>query len=243
MIIKKLEWDSGFFNMNVGKADVEYVEEFDWRTFKEIAKDENYDLIYVFCDKMLPGEIVNNVNLDLVDVHITMTKSFNVDEYRDVPYNFMTLLSEAETQECHDIAVQTSSVSRFYNEKPIGPLKTKELYKKWVDNALNQSFADGLFIQKRSGHVAGIHIIRTDVANKIGQFTLTGVDRELTRSGIGRSMWLQSFGYWANECEIEFVRSPFSLQNSMSFNFHTKMGFNRVEKTKYIYHYRKSPCI
>jgi hypothetical protein len=57
--------------------------------------------------------------------------------------------------------------------------------------------------------------------------------------GIGKKLWSQSFAYWANEKDIELIKSPFSIQNLESFNFHLKMGFNKIEETKYIYHYRK----
>jgi dTDP-4-amino-4,6-dideoxy-D-galactose acyltransferase len=40
--------------------------------------------------------------------------------------------------QCYTIAEQTSVVSRFYKDKIIGPEKTKALYRKCIDNALNQ---------------------------------------------------------------------------------------------------------
>jgi len=53
-------------------------------------------------------------------------------------------------------------------------------------------------------------------------------------------LWEQSFGYWANESKIKICKVPFSIQNLESFNFHLKMGFNKTEEIKYIYHYRNN---
>lgn len=241
MKIEKLNWDSEFFGLKIGKVTITHDSAFDLRSFKEAAYIEKYELIYVFqFQNMLPAEIVLKAELELVDIQITMTKKFNKRDYLNIPYNFKSKLTESEKKQCYEIAEETSIVSRFYKEKNIGPLVTKELYRKWIDNALNKSFSDGLFIDIKSNFVSGIHLIKTDRINKVGYFTLTGVNPNYKRRGIGNNLWIQSFAYWASESEIEIIRSPFSFQNSESFNFHLKMGFDKVEETKYIYHFRNT---
>jgi ribosomal protein S18 acetylase RimI-like enzyme len=197
-------------------------------------------LIYLFSyGKALPYEKVLSANLDLVDIMMTMSKSFDKALNIEKTYDFRKSLSHMELQNCYQIAEQTAAVSRFYTEKMIGVEKTKQLYRKWIDNACNNEFSDGLFVIKDPKMiVAGLHLIKIDKTNKTGYFTLTGVKKDLKRSGIGRQLWNQSFGYFANENDINIVKSPFSLNNIDSLNFHLKMGFNKVEEIKYIYHFR-----
>ncbi len=237
MKIEGLHWDSEFFGLKIGKVIVEDTD-FDWQSFKKEANAEKYDLIYIFkFKKMFLKDIILKADIELVDIHLTMLKKFNKNDYLNVPYDFRTELTEKEKKECYKIAEATSVVSRFHREKMIGAQKTRELYQKWIDNTLNKSFSDGLFLAKHLNTVTGIHLIRTDNINKIGYFTLSGVYPN-KRKGIGKKLWETSFGYWANNSDITIIKSPFSFLNLGSFNFHLKMGFNRVEETKYIYHYR-----
>ncbi|MBG6109885.1 dTDP-4-amino-4,6-dideoxy-D-galactose acyltransferase [Flavobacterium sp. CG_9.10] len=238
MIIEKLNWDTEFFGIKVGRIILAETDNFDPVSFEQQVKEDEFELVYIISlKKILNIENKEQLKLNLMDVQITMSKKFNPNEYSNIPYEFRTELSETELQECYRIAEQTATVSRFYKEPLIGPEKTKELYRKWIDNALDQSFSDGLFVERTKNTIVGVHIIKTNNTNKLGLFTLTGVDENIKRMGLGSKLWNQSFGYWSNTCELECINSPFSLQNMESFNFHLKMGFNKLEEIKYIYHY------
>lgn len=237
-LIESLSWDSNFFGKRIGKFLIYDENTFDASEFLFEAK-QNFDLVYVFSfQKMLSFQKVHSSNLELVDIMLTMSMPFNKDLYVRQNYEFKTVLTEKEIDECYEIAEEISVVSRFYNEKTIGHEKTKNLYRKWIDNALNKSFSDGMFFVKDLNTIIGIHLIKTDIINKIGYFTLTGVNPNYKRIGLGKKLWEQSFGYFSNITEIEIIKSPFSFQNIESFNFHLKMGFKKVEEIKYIYHFR-----
>lgn len=236
MNIEYLQWDSDFFRIKIGKLIIDDESLFDPIFFKKQAEKENYELIYVFkFYKMLEQQKVIDAKLKLVDIQLTMSKKFDKREYINEPYSFKTRLTDKERNECYKIAESTSIVSRFYNENKIGKENTKELYRKWIDNSLNHSFSDGIFLVKEFDSVIGIHLIK--VKKNIGYFTLTGVLPNIKGKGIGTQLWKQSFGYFSNETDISVLMSPFSLQNKESFNFHLKIGFNKIEETKFIYHY------
>ena len=226
-MIEKLDWDTVFFEKRIGKLVIDN-ENFDPMDFKKEA-DQNFDLVYVISyDKMLPYDVVFSCNLDLVDIMITMSMPFDRDLFKGQEYNFRTSVFSQEIKECYEIAEQTSIVSRFCDEEMIGHEKTKKLYRKWIDNAFNNSFSDGMFLVKESNLIKGLHLIKVDAENKIGYFTLTGVDPNCKKSGFGRKLWEQSFGYFANQTDINIIKSPFSQKNGDSFNFHLKMGFENV---------------
>lgn len=241
MNIEFLKWDSDFFGIKIGKLIINEEVSFDPMLFKKQVNEECYELVYVFkFNKMLEFEQITETELALVDIQLTMSKKFEKHDYYKEPYEFKTNLTDKERFECYKIAEATSIVSRFYNEKKIGKEKTKELYRKWIDNSLNHSFSDGIFLFKETDSVIGIHLIKVNQNNNTGYFTLTGVRPDIKGKGIGSQLWKQSFGYFAKETEINVVMSPFSIQNTESFNFHLKMGFNKIEETKFIYHYKKN---
>jgi len=239
MQIEKLIWDSYFFKLIIGKLAVINEDDFNPALFKEQAMDGKYELIYVFkFNTPFSENNLKHAKLELVDIMLTMSQKLKKDEYLNLPYDFRTDLSREELMGCYYIAEETAVISRFYTEPKIGAAKARALYRELIDNALNRSFSDGLFLVKEADSVVGIHLIKTDAINNIGVCTLIGVNPEFKRSGIGSALWRQSFSYWATEKEIDVVKVPFSFQNRESFNFHLKMGFNRVEEIKYIYHFR-----
>ena len=193
MLIEYLEWDSVFFNLKIGRYII--TESFDYDTFEQIFKKSEYDIVYVICDKIL--QIKNsNIKVDLMDILITVSKQFKSMEYDEVQYKLYNELNNTELQQCYDISEQVAVVSRFYTETLIGDTKTKLMYKKWIDNALNKTYSDGIFIEKNGVDVAGVHIVKVDNENNIGYFTLTGVDKKLKQTGIGRKLWNQSYAYF-----------------------------------------------
>lgn len=238
MTIEPLEWDSELFNINIGRLVIDEITDVNPVMFNDIVSKGRYDLIYVFKSKsVLSNDIVSLLGLDLMDIMITLEKPFISYPSSDIEYDFRTTLSSNELREAYDIAEQTSTVSRFSKEPLVGPEKTKLLYRKWVDNALKQTFSDGMFIEKHENRVIGIHLIRTD--REIGYFTLTGVDRSLNGKGIGTKLWNKSYSYWSHENNVLKIVSPFSFQNTQSFNFHLKHGFSRLISIKYVYHFRR----
>lgn len=238
--INRLDWDSDFFEKRIGRVLLVNETNFDPIGFVNEAK-RNFDLVYVFSyQKMLSLQTVLLANLDLVDIMITMSMPFDKKMHAEKKYNFKSVLTKDEIIECYEIAEQTSIVSRFYNEEVVGTEKTKLLYRKWIDNGFDESFSGGLFLVKELDSVVGIHLIKVDKKNKVGYFTLTGVNPDCKRSGIGRKLWNQSFGFFSKETDIDTIKSPFSFKNEESFNFHLKMGFNKVEEIKYIYHFRNN---
>lgn len=240
MEIEKLNWDSDFFGMKIGRIIINDNTKFDSTFFLEKVKIDNYDLVYLlkYNDTFTRNEILLS-GIELMDIQVTMSLKFNKESFLMYPFELKTILTIHEIKQCYQIAEEVSLVSRFYKEETIGINKTRELYRKWIDNSLNQTHSDGLFLLTESDSIIGLHIIRTDSMNKIGYFTLTGVSKNYTRRGFGKKLWLSSLGYWANMSDIKIVKSSFSFKNIASFNFHINMGFTKIEEMKYIYHYRR----
>ncbi|EKB48718.1 GNAT family N-acetyltransferase [Cecembia lonarensis] len=236
--IIEMTWDSAFFNKKVGKILMDNTESFDYNKF--LIEARKYDLIYLISNnQLLPNNLVSKANLDLMDTILTMSKKINKDDYLSSNYRFLNELEGDDLTRSYQIAEEISVVSRFSREKLVGKEITKKLYRIWVDNALNKSYSDGLFLEKIDNKVVGIHLLKLDLINQICFFTLTGVSSLMKGKGIGNNLWNQSFAYLANETNIDLIKSPFSLNNLHSFNFHLKMGFDKIEEVKYIYHFRK----
>lgn len=237
MKIEQLNWDSEFFGIKIGRVIIADKINFDPIKFTEQVIEERFELVYVFSlNKILPDSKIKMANIELMDIMLTMSKKFN--SHGDFRYELRTELLEEELNDCYNIAEEISVVSRFYREEKIGPIKTKKFYRKWIDNALNQSFSDGLFLSKVNQNISGVHMVKTDEVNGIGHCSIIGVRADYKGQGIGKNLWEQAYNYWTDK-NIHKCIVPFSIQNIDSFNFHLKIGFDKIEEIKYIYHYRK----
>lgn len=235
---ENLIWDSNFFNLRIGRLIIEENCAFNSKEFSDYALN-NYDLVYVVSmSKPLPQKKVIETNLNFMDTIILMSKNLQEVNLIKTKYNLRTDLNKDEIENCYGIAEQISRVSRFNKEPLIGPTKTKLLYKKWVDNALNKTHSDGIFIFKTGHVISGMNIIKTDNIGKIGACSIIGVEKSIKGNGIGRNLWEQAFSYWTSLGDIRKCIVPFSLHNIKSFNFHLRLGFNMIEEIRYIYHYR-----
>jgi len=235
-LIEKLSWDSEFFGLNIGRICINQEQLFNPDIFLSEAS-AYYDLVYVFSKQILSVGIIDKGNLNLVDMMITMSQPL-LPQGKNNDYQILTKPSDKELEECYKIAEQTSEVSRFYYEPLIGKEKANNLYRKWIDNSLNQQFADGVLVEKSEDTITGIHIVKTIEEENIGLCSLIGVNNKFKGLGLGRNLWNQAFGYWNQIGSVNKCKVSFSIKNSGSFNFHLKMGFNKVEEIKYIYHYR-----
>ena len=241
MGIQYLDWDTNFFGIKIGRVELNEKSSFDPLVFRERALDEKYELIYVFkYGAMVDWGSAIKAEIELMDIMLTMSMKFDKRKYLNLSYTLCNELQPSELNDCYRIAEQIADVSRFNKESKVGSVKAKKLYKTWLDNALNQSFADGVFVAKHEDVIAGIHIISTDAARRIGKCSVIGADSNFKGLGLGKNLWSQAFGYWAKENKIETCQVPFSILNNESFNFHLKIGFNKVEEVKYIYHFRNN---
>lgn len=238
MNIIKLDWDTVFFSIVIGKIEINESTEFDLRKFLDQRK--KFDLIYVFSKNLVFNKsVLDSTGLELKDVRITMSLDLKEKEFPETKFELLNSLSQIQLKDCLSIVRKTAEVSRFYHEPLIGRKKTEKFYEKWLFNALNQEYADGILIEKdtKSNKIASLFIPKTFINKNIGMCSIIGVHPIFKGQGYGTKIWNQAFTYWSSS-GISNINVPFSLFNTPSFNFHLKMGFNKIIETTYIYHFK-----
>lgn len=237
MKIEFLPWDTGFFNIKIGKIEVK-----ESVSIHDVETDfltNNYELTYLLSKEYIPLTSTPLLNIELVDIMVTMSCNLNDINIPKQDSNLINDICKDHLDEVYAIAEEISYVSRFSKEPLIGIEKTKQFYRTWIDNSLNKTYADGIFVHLENNKIAGIHSIKTDLVNQIGHCSIIGVDPNIKGKGIGKILWNDAFNYWKSLGSIKKCVVPFSLNNKPSFNFHLKMGFNVIEDIKYIYHIKK----
>lgn len=239
MIIHQ-HWDSDFFGIKIGKMEIQNAKTFDVKLFKKCYKMEEFDLIYLFVNGgMLSKQQIFDANLELIDIMIYCSLELSELSSPNSTFELFSQPSEQELNEIYAISDQISSVSRFYREEKLGPTKAKELYRKWIDNTFNKSYADGILVSRTNERISGLFVVKNDYQLKVGYCSLIGVEKSFKGLGVGKQLWNDALSYWSKISLIEKAIVPFSFLNEESLAFHIKIGFRKIEKINYIYHYRK----
>lgn len=234
------KWDSRFFGCRIGRLILSEALEFDPELFNLQVANGGYELVYVIVNnKWLNQTDAVKAHLRLMDIQITMTSKLNREAASENHYEFLSSMSRDDLSACHAIAEQTAKVSRFYHEPVIGPEKTIMMYKQWVDNALAQKYGDGIVVTRdQSQQITGLMIVNSEKTAKTGICDVIGVQQHSKRKGIGARLWRSALNYWTNETDFTSCKVTFSANNLQSFNFHLKVGFDKIEVIRYVYHYR-----
>lgn len=224
-MIRKLEWDSLFFNLNVGELSInDYIDSLYY---------SDYDLLYVISsddfDLKLKG-FKNSFSEQKIKFHKELKElqqlSDNVFSYNETDY---------EIQEVYELAYESGKHSRFLLDKKFSPKKFKELYKIWIDNSISQKFADDVLLYKSEGKPVGLLTYKTTEKNAF--VGLIAVSFEQQGKGIGGIMLthLETVLYAKG---IYNLTIPTQGQNEQACYFYNKIGYSISEKT-YIKHYWK----
>jgi dTDP-4-amino-4,6-dideoxy-D-galactose acyltransferase len=223
-MIKKMEWDSDFFNLSVGQLD-----------FKECNNALNaadFDLLYV-------------ASLEDFDLKIKGFKS----SFSEQKIKFYKELKEAQQlsadvssfkdtddiQKVYALAFESGKHSRFLLDKKFRPEKFKELYKLWIDNSVSKNFADDVLLYKYGRKTVGLLTYKTIEKNSF--VGLIAVSSQHQGKGIGRIM-LQHLETVLYQNGIHSLTIPTQGANQQACIFYIKLGYSILENT-YIKHYWK----
>jgi dTDP-4-amino-4,6-dideoxy-D-galactose acyltransferase len=145
--IDALPWDSEFLGVRVGRTDVVHEGEID-DLDKLQQPTSSFDLIYVFADDAVANH---------ADIMQRIPHAKHVDTYTthcltlaDKPFPVVNGI-EAVTTLSQDLWASTIAMgnrSRFAIDEKLGVHVGERLYKTWLQNSLNHSFADMVYSAK-----------------------------------------------------------------------------------------------
>lgn len=222
MCIKKLIWDSNFFNFEIGEitenSNLENANDFNLLVLKQ-SKESNV-IIDNFENSFQETKIIFRKKID------TIIDTIDVE---DTDFESLT------PNRLYDLAYESGKNSRFLLDKNFRENQFKELYQKWIDNSLNKQFADKIFYTKKENKITGfVSVKKQDNFATIG---LIAVDSKQQGQGIGRIL-IQKVEQYCTNNHIYELRIPTQKENQQACHFYTKNGYTILEET-IIKHYWK----
>ncbi len=139
MKIKKLSWESDFFNKNV------FLLEYESDSGKLLTVEEEVDFLVVQGDTCLNQIEINNFRKTYSETKVVYTKNVATELHLLSP-NLIDFDAYAiEIQNLYNLAFESGKYSRFKLDTTIDESYFIKLYQLWIDNSINKSFADKCF--------------------------------------------------------------------------------------------------
>lgn len=225
MEIKKLDWDSDFFNIKVGEINY----------YKNLQEENSadYDLIYVLSNEDFQLKLDHFENsFSETKVNFVKTLEANTDTSKFI-FEFDKVTIDKE--QLYLLAYESGKNSRFLLDAKFGGNHFKKLYQTWIDNSINKKFADGVLVYFEENILKGF--VTYKINNDTASVGLIAVDNNYQGKGIGAKL-VQNLEHLLYQKKIKQLTIPTQLSNIQACSFYQKQGYSIKHKT-FIKHYWK----
>lgn len=232
--VSKLEWDSSFFEFNVGNIKGTIKEPADLDILERIIREHNFALCYYATAEELPESlcVANGLEINLVDYKVTYLKEIT-GPYQKNPFILPARnLSSEQRNTLRKLAIQSGAYSRFKKDKKIEKEKFEKMYALWMTNSLNGKIADEVLVYMVEGIIAGFFTV--GLRNSRAEITIMAVEEQFRGRGIAKAMMMcaESYFFEKGEKTIQIITQ---LENRPACMLYEKQGY-KIEKVMNVYH-------
>lgn len=229
MELTRLNWDSDFFNLEVGKIVLDTDNFFQPEELNVITS--GYDLVYIFTENKEP----ENYGLKAIDKKVVFEMLLD-----DLCCEIMQDISVYEPSESNyskllELAYLSGKYSRFRLDKSFGETAFKKLYKTWIDKFIASRFNGRVFVKLIHRELVGFITIETIKSQAL--IGLIAVDPKFQGQGIANQLLQKSLNF-AKENGVKKLVVTTQNDNTPAMKLYSAFGFSIKSKTN-IYHYWK----
>lgn len=228
-MINRLNWDSVFFNIQVGELVIDSATEIDF------SASIYYDFIVV---KQEVEKLISISGFDCIfqESKVVFVKNLEQQAPRKIPDFVLDSDSTSiQNQELYPLAYESGKFSRYNLDSNFTQFQFQDLYQKWVDNSINKSFADKIFFIKDNDIIQGFVTIKKN--NNQASIGLIAVSEHQQGKGFGSILIKAAEDYCISE-NIFNLLIPTQKENVPANNFYSKLGYS-IENHTIIKHYWK----
>ncbi len=230
MNIRKLAWDSNFFGLRIGRADIATKEEAkELANMRDILREE-LDLIYVFDEQHVGFDAID---AKLVDEKVLYSKPC---EHRQ-KYEEVTLFQANQpTNALYHLAHVSGGYSRFKLDERLPRGSFERMYNKWIENACPEDGSNKqIFVCNQAGISKGMITVDFNESG-LAHIGLVSVDTDCQHSGIGTKIMSTVDEYLYQLGTIHTLEVPTQKANKDACRWYEKNGFKAVSVID-IYHW------
>lgn len=229
MSIKKLDWDSDFFGLRIGRADVVYSGEIQDLAAQRASVKNAYDLVYVFAGHGLDASALDAKLVDEKVVFATSDISYGQND----PNVVLWKPNDGVTDDLLHLALVSGRYSRFKLDKSLPVGSYERLYSRWIEQSVNGTLASDVFCYMVEEIPRGL--ITLDNKNGIGTIGLVAIHEDFQHRGIG-SVMMRHVIHYSKKMQIEKLSVATQLDNVPACRLYEKSGFI-VESVTDVWHW------
>lgn len=229
MEIRHLQWDSDFFGLCIGRADLQTKADAADLQAKQKKLKQQYDLMYIF-DPNAVGFDVEGARL--VDVKVLYSKPCEPrKQYLEISF----YKGASPSDDLYRLALVSGGYSRFKLDERLPKGSFERLYNRWIENACPKEGTNKQILFFKDEHDVVCGMVTIDHQDELGHIGLVAVDAEVQHQGIGCRLMSTLDGYMY-ECGIKTLEVPTQKANANACRWYEKNGFVVQSETP-IYHW------
>ena len=229
MEIRTLQWDSDFFGLRIGRADILSTEDALFLAAQHEELMQQFDLLYIF-DSHNIGFTANGALL--VDEKILYSKPCEPRKQ----YNEISFFKQATpSDDLYRLALVSGGYSRFKLDERLPQGSYERLYTRWIENACPKEGTNKQILTCLDTNNIAKGMITIDHQGELGHIGLVAVDTDAQHQGIGGKIMSTLDGYLF-EHGIKTLEVPTQKANTDACRWYEKNGFTVQSRTQ-IYHW------
>lgn len=225
MNLSRLNWDSNFFGLNIGKLVLSDEDEF---LKPDIERLLDYDLVYIFANH---GYKMPDVGANLVDCKVIYRKSIVCSVESNS--NVIIFPENKPSQDLYALALQSGEYSRFRLDDKMPAGSYEKLYRRWIEQSVSKIMANDVLCYYYNGKIVGM--VTVVVKDNVGSIGLVAVDSSCRGLGIGSAL-LESVDSYLFGKGVYVVEVATQLDNTKACSWYEKNGYV-VDSMTDIYHW------
>ena len=229
MEIRTLHWDSDFFGLRIGRADILSPEDALFLVARYEELKQQFDLLYVF-DPNNIGFTANGAQL--VDEKILYSKPCEPrKQYSDISF----FKQATPSDDLYRLALVSGGYSRFKLDERLPQGSYERLYTRWIENACPKEGTNKQILTYLDTNSIAKGMITIDYQGELGHIGLVAVDTDCQHQGIGGKIMSTLDGYLF-DLGVKTLEVPTQKANSDACRWYEKNGFTVQSRTQ-IYHW------
>ena len=229
MNIDRLDWDSTFFGLRIGRVTINTIEDGCLLASQYSTIKKDYDLLYVFAPH---GFSFSASGARLIDEKVTYTLHDN----HTTPQDSNIILWDSQwgvTDDLRHLALVSGEYSRFKLDDRLPNGSYERLYSRWIEQSVNHAIATDVFCYLMDGVPKGL--VTLNHKNGIGDIGLVAVHEDYHYRGIGTTL-MQHAIHYPKEKNIQKLSVVTQLANVPACRLYEKNGFT-IESISDVWHW------
>ncbi|WP_271783959.1 GNAT family N-acetyltransferase [Aquimarina algiphila] len=229
MKVERLEWDSDFFEYEVGKVTISQNANFNFDLFLSLAQP--FKLVYIFSE-----EDLNENSIVLVDQKVIFSKQLEShDNLSELNIKIKNFDPDSDSySKLKKLALSSGIYSRFNTDINFRNNEFEKLYTKWINTSIAEKNTHEILIHQEHEEILGFVTFNKSqkTTSNIG---LIAVDRKSRGMGVGTQL-IEEVQHRVLHLGFDALEVVTQLQNDPATKLYRKCGF-KIKEIIYIYHY------